>query len=208
MCLVPGPIFPHHHRRDRPELCSLKYAAIDQAILLGKFDLASTYRQVPFHPLDQPVLGLTWDGVTYIDKALPFGLRSAIMTQGHSGFIHYLNDFSSSVPRALRPPTGTLLHMWQPLWQTTSIHCLGILIDSVAGTTSLTGENLQALRNLMVTWGKRKDVSYFLPLWYSMDRALGLISFGQSISHSSSEFGILQGSYAGTPTPVPLFLFR
>ena len=70
-----------------PELCSLKYPAIDQAILLfhcfgtrcslAKFNLSSAYRRVPVHPLDQPLLGLTWDWTTYIDKALRFGIRSA-----------------------------------------------------------------------------------------------------------------------------------
>ncbi len=62
-----------------PELCSLKYAAIDQAVLLfrcigtrcclAKFDLSSAYRRVPVHPLDQALLELTWKGTTYIDKA-------------------------------------------------------------------------------------------------------------------------------------------
>ena len=32
---------------------------------------------VPLHPHDQYLLGVQWEGSTYIDLALPFGLRSA-----------------------------------------------------------------------------------------------------------------------------------
>ena len=100
-----------------PSLCSLKYAAIDQAIrlirlvgkgaVLAKMDLKSAYRMVPIHPSDQPLLAVTWQGTTHVDTALPFGLRSvpksfsavadtlawAMVCNGLSGAIHYLNDF-------------------------------------------------------------------------------------------------------------------
>ena len=39
----------------------------------------------------------------------------------------------------------------------------------------------------------------------SMDRTPGHISFGQSGSRTSRQFGILQGPHPGTPTPVPFF---
>ena len=70
-----------------PELCSLQYASIDEAIkfivLLGhrthlvKVDLKSVYRLVPVHPDDRHLLGICWKGNTFVDQALPFGLRSA-----------------------------------------------------------------------------------------------------------------------------------
>ena len=175
-----------------PELCSLKYSAIDQAILfrcfgtgcsLAKFDLSSAYRRVPVHPLDQPLLGLTWDGTTYIDKALPFGLRSApktfsavadaiawaIMTQGTSGFIHYLDDFlligppgTETTNRHLATAIETCGNLGFPVADhktvtaSTTITFLGIQIDSVAGTVSLPLEKLQALQNTLLAWGQRK----------------------------------------------------
>ena len=100
-----------------PSLCSLKYAAIDQAIrlirlvgkgaVLAKMDLKSAYRMVPIHPSDQPLLAVTWQGTTHVDTALPFGLRSApkifsavadtlvwaMVCNGLSGALHYLDDF-------------------------------------------------------------------------------------------------------------------
>ena len=152
-----------------PSQCSLKYAAIDQAILLlltfgslAKFNLASAYRRVPVHPLDQPLLGLTWEGVTYMDKALPFGLRSApkifsamadaiswaVMCNGATGFIHYLDDFlfvgspgtettNTHLATAIKTCTELGFPVADHKTEATAITFLGIQIDSVAGTIFL-----------------------------------------------------------------------
>ena len=62
---------------------------------------------VPVHTADQHLLGLEWQGTTYCDSALLFGLRSVpkIFTAGADGVtwamackdilnvLHYLNDF-------------------------------------------------------------------------------------------------------------------
>ena len=45
--------------------------------LMAKFDLKSAYRNVPVHPDDRWLLGMSLDGALYVDVALPFGLRSA-----------------------------------------------------------------------------------------------------------------------------------
>ena len=64
-------------------------------------DIKSAYRLVPVHPDDSPLPGLTWCGNIYVDKMLPFGLRSApkiftadalewcIREQGISFVAHY-----------------------------------------------------------------------------------------------------------------------
>ena len=69
------------------ELSSLSYATIDQlaafvvsegkGAFLVKADIQETYRMVPVHAEDQHLLGVRWDGTVYIDRVLPFGLRSA-----------------------------------------------------------------------------------------------------------------------------------
>lgn len=75
--------------------------------LMAKTDLCSAYRQVPVHSNDQHLLGIEWKGQIYIDKALPFGLRSApkifsavadglawaLHCSGVSNTVHYLDDF-------------------------------------------------------------------------------------------------------------------
>ena len=71
----------------RPELCSLTYVSVDDAVRIvlrlgrgcriAKLDIKSTYRIVPVHPVDRPLLGMRWNKGLYVDTALSFGLRSA-----------------------------------------------------------------------------------------------------------------------------------
>ena len=71
------------------ELCSVHYASLDdaavrvidlsQGTLLAKMDIRQAYQNVPVAPEDKPLLGIRWDGQTFIDQVLPFGLGSASM---------------------------------------------------------------------------------------------------------------------------------
>ena len=104
-----------------PSLCSLSYASVDDAAayvfqagrgaLLAKLDVKSAYRNIPVHPDDRYLLGIQWQGKTFVDTCLPFGLRSApklfnavadalewiIVNEGGGVqvefVIHYLDDF-------------------------------------------------------------------------------------------------------------------
>ena len=68
-------------------LCSLQYVLVEQAAhlvatagigaLMAKTDHKSAYRHIPVHPADQHLLGIQWNDVTYIDRALPLSLCSA-----------------------------------------------------------------------------------------------------------------------------------
>ena len=74
---------------------------------LVKLDLKDAYRIVPVHPADFPLPGIRWRERVYIDRALPFGLRSApklfnavadtiacVLSQhGITHLLHYLDDF-------------------------------------------------------------------------------------------------------------------
>ena len=73
--------------RIEPSLCSVHYTSVDEACervvakgrgaMLAKFDAEGAFRTVPVHPDDRWLLGMQWEGQVYIDKVLPFGLRSA-----------------------------------------------------------------------------------------------------------------------------------
>ena len=97
-----------------PELSLIAYTSIDDAAhfvqllgrgcLLAKLDLREAYRAVPVHPADQPKLGVKWKEAVYINRSLPFGLRSApkLLARWRMGFLHsngircglhYLDDF-------------------------------------------------------------------------------------------------------------------
>ena len=63
------------------ELASITYSQVDDVVesikygsLLIKMDLESVYRHIPIHPDDHHFLGISWQGHTFIDRALPFGL--------------------------------------------------------------------------------------------------------------------------------------
>ena len=70
-----------------PTLCSLSYTRVNEVAAtvsqlgvgteLAKADIKSAYRLVPVHPDDRPLLAMQWEGMVYVDTALPFGLRSA-----------------------------------------------------------------------------------------------------------------------------------
>ena len=69
------------------ELCNLLYTSVDamarkivemgQGTSIAKMDIKQAYRIVPVHPADRILLGVRWENNVYIDKALPFGFRSA-----------------------------------------------------------------------------------------------------------------------------------
>jgi len=44
---------------------------------MGKMDMHQAYQNIPVAPEDRCLLGMRWQGKVYVDKVLPFGLRSA-----------------------------------------------------------------------------------------------------------------------------------
>lgn len=95
----------------------MRYTSVDKAVekilqlgqntLLAKIDIEHAYRNIPVHPDDRELLGMSWEGEVYIASVLPFGLRSApkifsavadaVEWMGmHAGImvlLHYLDDF-------------------------------------------------------------------------------------------------------------------
>ena len=74
---------------------------------LVKLDLKNSYHIQPIHLEDQHLLAITWEGETYADRGLPFGLEAApkifsavadmmawtLHCSGICHHIHYLDDF-------------------------------------------------------------------------------------------------------------------
>ena len=84
-----------------------KVVSLGKNTLLAKMDIKEAYRMVPVHPQDRRLLGTRWEGSVYVDKVLPFGLRSVplifsavtdalqwmLRQKGVSFVEHYLDDF-------------------------------------------------------------------------------------------------------------------
>ena len=74
---------------------------------MAKVDIESAYHLIPVHKQDCTLLGLTWEGASFVDQMLPFSLHSApkifnavadgiqwcIQREGVAEVDHYLDDF-------------------------------------------------------------------------------------------------------------------
>lgn len=177
-------------------LCSLSYKSVDDAVCtvarlglgawLAKFDIASAYRLVSVHPQDRLLLGMAWKGGTYMDGALPFGLRSApklfmvladtvLWIMGAHGIweaIHYLDDYLLMAPPAsgdctealrinlqIRERLGVPIAVQKVDGPTTVLTFLWIdsEIDSGAGVVRLPSEKLRRLQSCISTWTNRRS---------------------------------------------------
>jgi hypothetical protein len=140
----------------RRDLCSVLYTSVDKAVvlaqslgqgcLLAKLDLKEAYRAVPVHHSDQCLLAVSWNGTTYLDRALPFGLRSApkltdammwfLHDRGVHTALHYLDDFLVMGPPGQNSCAEAL---------TTTLAWLGIEIDNNSAFHGTNSANLLPL---------------------------------------------------------------
>ena len=176
------------------EWCSVSYTSIDRAVslvrrlgkgsLLAKLDLKEAYRAVPVHPSDQRLLAVSWRGSTYIDKALPFGLRSApklftaltdammwvLHQRGVVTALHYLDDFLLLGPPGQPSCADSLAHtlalcneLGFPVapekteGPTTVLTFLGIEVDTVQGQVRLPQDKLCRLKDTISQWMRHAD---------------------------------------------------
>lgn len=162
---------------------SLIYPTIDTIVghgcLLFKRDVTRAYRQFPFDPFDYPSLGYQWNGELYFDVVLPMGLNTAAMacqrstsavchmlSQDGCFVVNYLDHFIgiSSPDKAFRDydTCGSLLRDLG-LQESPSkacppspvLTCLGVEVNSLALTLSVTRERLQELETLLLQWTTR-----------------------------------------------------
>lgn len=175
-------------------LCSVSYSSVDQAValacslgrgcLLAKLDLKEAYRAVPVHPTDQRFLGVCWEGVTYIDRALPFGLRSApkmfsaitdamiwfLLERGVKSTLHHLDDFLLLGPphslvcqQALHTTLALCEELGFPVapekteGPTTSLTFLGIKLDTQEQQIRLPREKQERLLATIALWMSKTE---------------------------------------------------
>ena len=171
--------------------CSLKHASVYDAVAmiqalgrgtrLVKIDLKDAYRLVPVHPDDYHLLGVFWQGHTYIDLALPFSLRSApkifsavadffawvLHSHAIAHQLHYLDDFlflgapySDEAARALKTVSkvfhmlGIRIAVHKTEGPDTIIVFLGIIIDTFE--LRLPEEKLTRLQAQLESWCARR----------------------------------------------------
>ena len=196
-----------------PDLCSLHYAKVDNAVniiqqlgrgtQLVKLDIKDAYRIVPVHPADYHLLGVKWRGNTYVDRALPFGLRSApkifnaiadfiawvLTCEGIPYQLHYLDDFlllgapnSQQAKEALTLALQTLTRLGIPVAShktegpATALIFLGILVDSYNFELRLPADKLARLQELIRQWAPRRSC-----IRRELDSLLGHLSHAATV---------------------------
>ena len=170
-----------------PDSFSLSYCTIDDAAsmvqragrncLMGKIDLKQAFRNVPVRPADWELLGILWKGKYYVDKCLPFGLRSApflfnrvseaiewSLKHNHNvkNVVHYLDDFftvgemgSSACEESMNKMFTLCETLGAPLKKekiegpTTCITFLGIELDSASMVARLPADRKAELQDAL-----------------------------------------------------------
>ena len=167
------------------ELCSVSYISIDTIVKqinlqgrgtqLAKLDVKQAYRMVPVHPMDRLLLAMKWRGKTFIDKALPFGLRAAPLiftaiadalqfmmeARGANPVFHYLDDFVTLGEPGSRQCSSNFHIMQQTCHDaevpvedgktegpSTTISFLGMELDTITMEIRLPADKLQCLQKL------------------------------------------------------------
>ena len=172
---------------------NLKYPTVDSLvdILLAKghlaelfkVDLKRAYRQIYVDPCDIHLLEFRWKGSLYIDRTLPFGLRSAahicqrvtnmiryiLLLKGVS-MVNFLDDFGGAeVPSyALQSyhtvgetvcDIGVEENIKKSAAPNTSMVFLGVLLDSVKLDLRITSVKLSEIKEILPEWITRKRAS-------------------------------------------------
>ena len=149
------------------EMCSLSYTSVDAVVkkildlgrnaLLAKLDIKQAYRMISVHPQDRLLLGMEWEEYVYVDKAFPFGLKSApiiftavadalqwiMQKNGVSYLDHYIDDFITvgkvgsdecsrnfTIMHKSCEATGTPVEPEKSIGPTTVIDFVGIGLDT------------------------------------------------------------------------------
>ena len=147
--------------------------------LMAKMDLKEAYRNIPVHLADQHLLAVKWNGITFLDGALPFGLRSTpklfsavvdgllliFFNHGIQPALHYLDDFMfleppgksvcrSSIQKVLQlcNELGVPVAVEKNEGPATTITFLGIEIDSQAGRLRLPRDKPSDLIITLKSW--------------------------------------------------------
>ena len=174
-----------------------------------KADIKEAYRMVPVHPDDQPLLAVEWANRIYIDRALPFGLRSApkifsaiadaiqwvLRHHGIPNLLHYLDDFifvARSTTEA-EAHKGALVHIWSSLGvplelsklegPATCLTFLGIEIDTINMQARLPSEKLLSLQQELESAVNRKTM-----LKKDLQRLTGLLQYATRVVKPSRPF--------------------
>ena len=202
-----------------PKHSSLSYTSIDhlsalvvsegRGSYLVKADIKEAYRMVPVHPVDQHLLGVQWGDFIFIDKVLPFGLRSApkifsaladaiqwiLHSKGIKKGLHYLDDFilvAKDQPSAVLQKELLIANFQRlgvPMEEsklegpTSCLTFLGIEVDTISLQLRLPQEKLLNLKELLSYNVLRKSMTK-----KDLQKLAGLLQFATKVVRPGRPF--------------------
>ena len=144
-----------------------------------KVDVSQAFQHLNVDPFDYDLFDLQWHGA-YIDQRIPFGCRHgsqffqrtsdtihyAMPRQGYD-VVNYIDDFLGfGTPSVARQSFQTLIELMQELGlaisdkklihPTTQAVCLGVLVDTVSGTVSISPDKLTQVQQIVHEWSNKK----------------------------------------------------
>lgn len=152
-----------------------------QGCWLYSVDLARAYRQLRSDPLDWPLLGLQWQGNTYMDIAIPFGIRwgamachrttsalTWILAKDGYDSLNYIDDFAGA---EIDQATATnAFHKLQQIIQdvgvqestekavapTQCLEWIGILFDTIDMIMKMPQRKIDEALTLLLSWRSKR----------------------------------------------------
>ena len=164
---------------------------------------------IPVHPHDQHLLGVRWKDSYYVDRMLPFGLRSApkifsavadglqwiLVQKGITHLLHYLDDFilvADSVEQAITQKSTLISnfhHLGVPLepskleGPSTCLTFLGIEVDTEAFLLRLPEDKLTKLKQELSRCTLRKTITK-----RELQSLTGLLQFATKVIRPGRSF--------------------
>ena len=191
---------------------SLEYTTFDEAVdallrqgsgaVLVKRDLKDAFRHVPVATSDQWLLGFECDGSYWMERYLPFGLRTSpflfdlfaralnwimIAVLSWSFVLHYLDDFFAILPphadaraycrdfELVCSDLGVIINHSKDI-EGTKADFLGIELDSILMQARLPPDKLARARNTVNDLLNRRVISR-----HELESAVGFLSFAAKI---------------------------
>jgi len=199
---------------------------------LVKADIKEAYRIAPVHPEDQYLLGVYWEGSLYVDKILPFGLRSApkifsaladalqwiLHRNGISKGLHYLDDYIMAAKDYQPAQKETLVRTFQTLGVPLEpsklegpeicLTFLGIEVDTAPLQLRLPGDKLEKLKQ-QLKWAI--SVRRSIPK-EELESLVGLLQFATKVVRPGRPFlgrlYTLKGIIADTDNRSNMYIYQ
>ena len=151
--------------------------------LMFKTDLSRAYKQLFVDPREIHMLAFKWKNCIYIDKTLPFGLRSAaylcqrttnmiryILKQRDVDIVNYIDDLggadtpekaslSYQVLKQTLKEIGVVENEKKACAPSTQMVFLGTLLDSEKMEIRITDDRMFEIRSILPKWLQRKSAS-------------------------------------------------